>query len=146
MTFNNDFFFFEKEKNYQINIKFYNPDENDDLQYIFVLRPILENNFEELSFGEKNYTNLDFTLLKISYKNTPKIIFESNKNRTEFLISYISESDYNIFPKKIQEREFTEITDLKTVKPNDFDYAILLIWLNSFLDEISIKLIEIFQA
>ena len=53
MTFNNDFFFFEKEKNYQINIKFYNPDENDDLQYIFVLRPILENNFEELSFGEK---------------------------------------------------------------------------------------------
>ena len=142
MTFNNDFFFFEKDKYYQISIKFYKPDENEDLQYVFVLRPILENNFEELSFGEKNYTNLDFTLLKISYKNTPKIIFESNKNKTEFLISYISESDYNIFPKKIQEREFTEITDLKTVKPNDFDYAILLIWLNSFLDEISIKFID----
>ena len=131
MSLNNEFCFFEKDKNYQIFIRFSELGEEGFLFNYFDIQSYLDYNFEELSFSTKKYNNIYNTFLKISYKNTPKIIFETEPKGTIFLISYISESDYNIFPKKIQELEFTEISDLKTKKPNDFDYAILLIKFNS---------------
>ena len=126
MTFNNIFFFFEKEKNYQIIFKIQKPDENEYLHFIGQPIPYLDYNFEELSFGIKNYNNNYYTFLKICYKYTPNITFDTNNNISQFFISNISESDYNIFPKKIEELEFEEVTNYQIVKPNDYDYAILL--------------------
>ena len=80
MDFKNDFFFFEKEKNYQINLKFSKINESQYLDYYFTLLIIFDYNFEELSFGIKNYSNKNYTFLKISYKNTPKISFYKNLN------------------------------------------------------------------
>ena len=143
LTFNNDFYSFEQDKNYQININYLKPEEDEYLDYNLDFEAV-ENNFEELSFGTKNYSrHVQFTLLKISYKDTPKIIFETTQEKITFLIAYISESNYDIFPKKIQELEFEEIKDLKTVKPNDFDYAILFIYFNNyFFEDTSINFID----
>ena len=142
MTFNNQFYYFEQEKKYKINIEFLESIEDEYSTYYLQLIHI-ENNFEELSFGTKNYENIDYALLKINYKNTPKIIFEPSKDETLFFIAYISDSDYNIFPQKIQELEFQEITDLQTVKPNNFDYAILLIYFyENYLIETSVEFID----
>ena len=100
MTFNNDFFFFEKDKKYQLNVKYSKLEEFEYLFYYFELKINLDYFFEELSFGARNYSKIDYTFYKICYKNTPKIIFETKQTQTRFLISFISESYYNIFLRK----------------------------------------------
>ena len=99
-----------------------------------------ENNFEELTFGKNNYSNIDYIFYKISYQKTQKIILETEQNNTEFLISYISESNYNIFPAKIQELEFNTIQDSKIIRPSN--YSILLIYFLKPFEETSIEFID----
>ena len=130
LTFHNTFFFFEKEKNYQIIFKIPKPHGNDEVNFFCKLIPSFDYNFEELSFGTKYYTQIDYTFLKICYNNTPKIKFKTDHKKAHFYLASISESNYNIFPKKIEELEFVEVTNFKIVKPKDFDYGILLFFIN----------------
>ena len=139
MTINNQFFLFEQGKKYQMNVEFSKLYEDKKLNVMFKFIQYLELSIENLTFGIKNYNNKPFGFIKINYKNTPKVIFKTDQNPL-FSISYLSESNYNSFPHKIQEFEFKEIVDLTTVKPPDFDYGILFI--NFDNKETSIEFID----
>ena len=102
MTINNQFFLFEQGKKYQMNVEFSKLYEDKKLNVMFKFISYLELSIEDLTFGIKNYNNKPFGFIKINYKNTPKVIFKNDQNPL-FSISYLSESNYNSFPHKVQE-------------------------------------------
>ena len=119
-------FLFAKDKNYNIFT---------DFRYsctllhfeLFIFRNYTIDN---LTFGNKIYSNLDSTFIKINYTETP-LIFLKTYNNPRFYISNISETNLNSFPQNINELSFEELEKLKIKKLNGVEYGILLIHFNS---------------
>ena len=122
----NNLFLFDKEKNYNIFAEFKLSYTFLHIEVVFFRKYMIDN----LSFGNKIYSNLDSTFLKINYRETPMIFLKTNDN-PKFYLSNISETNLTLFPQNINEIKFEQLEKLKIKKPNGVEYGILLIHFNS---------------
>ena len=100
--------------------------------YLYKIIPSLKYEIRNLSFPHWpiDFYRLNYSFIKIKYKETPKFAIEprdSEQNPKFYISNNISEEKFNSFPEKLYNIKFSPLKNLTLIKPNNVEYAILLI-------------------
>ena len=135
----NNYYTFDKNNKYSIQLNFQKIDENY-LLYKVKLIEFSENNIELLNESNTriyNETDIDKFIL-FNFSNFSKIKVSQKKGLSIFNKAIINETQYKIFPLEIQNIEFEKLenNNIEIEKANNSDYGVLMISLKEKSTEI----------
>ena len=138
---NFNYFIFEKNSNYTVNINFNQKGGNSILEKI-IIKDFSNEYIQELSKGDKIYEDLNDRFLIINWANLEGVEVIVKKNNPRFLLSEITEEQSKNLEKEFQNINFKKLDslNLNITKPNNTNYSILMVELFEPGTEISFKL------
>ena len=137
---NFNYYTFEKDSEYEVEIKFHKKDNENYILEKFNILDYSSLNIEDIFSNTKKYNDINDKFYIINWKKIEKILITKINKNPNLLLSHIEENQQKNLVKELQNIEFKQLDNLEITKPNNIPYSVLMIELTEFNTEINVEL------